>query len=299
MDQKLDSGAKRYDSGTNEGTEQKGRRLDLSVPQVAGSAVAAIAAAVGASQLDVYGTIIGAGVVSVIATCGGSVFHYLFRRTGEHLRDAADQARPRGRQVLAADGRPAPAAGRGLPDTLDVLDGDYGEATTHRTKRRGWKRPVLGAVVVFLVAMICITGFELAAGHDLTGNARTTIGSVVGGGSGTRHSPSPAQPSTGNSGGGRQDGSTGTSGGAGPSTSPGAGDGRGQGSGQGDGQSPGNGGHTPSGDPTPSSSSPPDSGQTPSAPTPTPSTSAGSGVSGDGQSDPDAATGGANAPAAG
>ena len=99
MDQKLDSGAKRYDSGTNEGTEQKGRRLDLSVPQVAGSAVAAIAAAVGASQLDVYGTIIGAGVVSVIATCGGSVFHYLFRRTGEHLRDAADQARPRGRQV--------------------------------------------------------------------------------------------------------------------------------------------------------------------------------------------------------
>nr|MDT0526266.1 hypothetical protein [Streptomyces sp. DSM 41633] len=67
-------------------TEPKERRIDLSLPQVAGSAVAAVAAAVAASQLGVYGTIAGAGVMSVVATCGGSVFQHFFRRTGEQIR---------------------------------------------------------------------------------------------------------------------------------------------------------------------------------------------------------------------
>lgn len=67
--------------------EPKERRIDLNVPQVAGSAVAAVAAAVAASQLGVYGTILGAGVMSVVATCGGSVFQHFFRRTGEQIRE--------------------------------------------------------------------------------------------------------------------------------------------------------------------------------------------------------------------
>jgi hypothetical protein len=300
MDQKLDSGTKRYDSGTNEGTEQKGRRLDLSVPQVAGSALAAIAAAVLASQLDVYGTIIGAGVVSVIATCGGSIFHYLFRRTGDRLKDAAVQARPKGRQVLVTDGRPATAAGRELPDTLDVLGAGYGEATTHRSKRRGWRRPVLGAVVVFLVAMVCITGYELAAGHDLTGNARTTIGSVVGGGGGGSHHAPPADPSKGTSGDGHRDGPSGSGGGANPSTSPDAGTGQGreQGKGEGDGQGSRNPGeHAPSGAPTPHPSSSGSGGQSPSTGSPAPSLSSGTGASG--QSGAGAGSDGANGSSSG
>ncbi|MFE9848498.1 hypothetical protein ACFYPN_06745 [Streptomyces sp. NPDC005576] len=81
-------------------TEQKERRIDLNVPQVAGSAVAAVAAAVAASQLGVYGTIVGAGVMSVVATCGGSVFQHFFRRTGEQIREVTVQVtHPGGRQV--------------------------------------------------------------------------------------------------------------------------------------------------------------------------------------------------------
>ncbi|MEW2545414.1 hypothetical protein AB0910_06465 [Streptomyces sp. NPDC047002] len=290
MDQKLDSGAKRHDGGAHpgeEGAERRGRRLDLSVPQVAGSALAAVAAAVLASQLDVYGTIIGAGVVSVIATCGGSIFHYLFRRTGERIKDVAEQTRPRGRQI------PAQAAGPdsrgGLPDTLDVLGADYGEATSHGSRRRGWKRPVLGAVVVFLLAMVCITGYELAAGHDLGGNARTTIGSVVSGGGSGGRSPSPATPSTGDS--GKPDKSAGTGQGGstepgGASTSPSPGSGRGEGRGS---TSPG--GRTPSPGTTPSGGT----GQSPAAPTPSPST----GDGGDGASAPAEAPEGAGAPSGG
>ncbi|MGW6401408.1 hypothetical protein [Streptomyces sp. NPDC055134] len=87
----------------------KGKRLDLSVPQVAGSAVAAVVAAKLAAGLGVYGTIVGAGVVSALATCGGSLFQHFFRRTGEQIRDAAGQAIPKVRPIpVTDDGRPVP-----------------------------------------------------------------------------------------------------------------------------------------------------------------------------------------------
>ncbi|MGW6141446.1 hypothetical protein [Streptomyces sp. NPDC055140] len=76
---------------------------------MAGSAVAAVVAAKLAAGLGVYGTIVGAGVVSVLATCGGSLFQHFFRRTGEQIRDVAGQAIPKGRQVpVTGDGRPVP-----------------------------------------------------------------------------------------------------------------------------------------------------------------------------------------------
>ncbi|MDI3402460.1 hypothetical protein [Streptomyces cavernicola] len=105
-----ESGSK--ESGAKEG-ERKRKKIDLNVPQVAGSAVAAVVAAKLASSFGVYGTILGAGLVSVIATCGGSVFQHFFSRTGEQVREAAEKAKPRVRQVpLTADGRPVPATFR-------------------------------------------------------------------------------------------------------------------------------------------------------------------------------------------
>ncbi|MEU8699727.1 hypothetical protein AB0C61_19075 [Streptomyces sp. NPDC048680] len=79
--------------------EPRERRIDLSLPQVAGSAVAAVAAAVAASQLGVYGTILGAGVMSIVATCGGSVFQHFFRRTGEQIREVTVQVKHPDREV--------------------------------------------------------------------------------------------------------------------------------------------------------------------------------------------------------
>ncbi|WP_446041399.1 hypothetical protein [Streptomyces sp. SID1121] len=197
MDQrKNDGGYDREDQGENDAKLTQ-KRLDLSVPQVAGSAVAAIAAAVLASQLGVYGTIIGAGVVSVVATCGASVFQHVFRRTGEQIRVVTVQAKPKSRQVPAEPpslrktpprGTPAGEPGRAAGEFGQVsgefgqATGEFGEATVHGTRVRGWKRPVRAAVVVFLVAMIGITGFELISGHDLSGGKGTTVGTAVGGG---------------------------------------------------------------------------------------------------------------------
>ncbi|SCD49517.1 hypothetical protein GA0115239_102541 [Streptomyces sp. BpilaLS-43] len=97
--------------------ERKERRIDLSVPQVAGSALAAVAAAVMASQLGVYGTIAGAGVMSVVATSGGPVFQHFFRRTGEQIREVTVHVKhPGGRQVTVRTRDTVPAARRPAGD---------------------------------------------------------------------------------------------------------------------------------------------------------------------------------------
>ncbi|MFE2558293.1 hypothetical protein ACFXGT_20140 [Streptomyces sp. NPDC059352] len=179
------------------------RRIDLSVAQVSGSALAAVIAAKLASTLGVYGTILGAGVISVIATCGGPLFQHLFKRTGEQVRDATTTAgRPRARQVPLPAARPArdaddhtlmlgtvapTATYSGAPPATysgaSEPDEEFGAATTHGTRVRGWKRPVIAAALVFGVTMGGITTYELVSGQDFSGTqGTTTFGSVVRGG---------------------------------------------------------------------------------------------------------------------
>ncbi|MET7936120.1 hypothetical protein [Streptomyces sp. NPDC005322] len=170
--------------------QHKNRRLELSVPQVAGSALAAVAAAVLASKLGVYGTILGAGVVSVVATAGGTLFQHLFHRTGEQIKEVRVQTRPK-------RGRGAAAPGRG---TKPAAPGEYGEPTTHGTRLRGAKRPLLATLAAFSVAMGTITGIEWFSGGPVSnvwGGDRggTTVsesvtGSGSSGSSGSKPAPS-------------------------------------------------------------------------------------------------------------
>ncbi|MFD9221064.1 hypothetical protein ACFWDI_13865 [Streptomyces sp. NPDC060064] len=220
MDQKQDGGIKQKEpSEENKGhkkTEGQEQRLDLSLPQVAGSALAAIAAAVLASRLGVYGTIIGAGVVSVVATCGGPVFQHFFRRTGEQIREVTVQARPKGRQVPVPRGAATPPRSEDVRTRLmeqlprrgdaeatrmprhvapngTAAEAEFSRATTHGKPARGRRRSVIAAASVFGVAMIGITGYELASGSDLSGGEGTTLTSVVHGG-GEKSAP-PSTPS--------------------------------------------------------------------------------------------------------
>lgn len=200
------------------GGEKGRRRVDLSLAQVSGSALAAVIAAKLASTLGVYGTILGAGVISVIATCGGPLFQHLFKRTGEQVRDVTAAAKPRARQV------PVPAGPRddrtlmlGTVTAPVPSDGEFGEATTHGTRVRGWKRPAIAAALVFGVTMGGITAYELVAGEDFSGKqGTTTFGSVVRGDGGAGQDapardegPTPA-PSGSADGTGRRQGGTGT-----------------------------------------------------------------------------------------
>ncbi|MFJ8174738.1 hypothetical protein [Streptomyces sp. NPDC094469] len=157
---------------TSAGEEVTGavKRIDLSVAQVAGSAVAAVVAAKLASSVGVYGTILGAGVVSVIATCGGTLFQHFLRRTGEQLRDATVTPRPREQAASAP--------------------GEFTAGTVYRARARTWRRPVLAAALVFAVAMAGITTYELVSGSSFSGGSGTTVSGAVTGGKAGPSKPS-------------------------------------------------------------------------------------------------------------
>lgn len=174
MRERPDNGGVR---SAGEGVTKK-ERIDLSAAQVAGSAVAAVVAAKLASYFGVYGTILGAGVVSVIATCGGSVFQHFFRRTGEHLREAT-----------AVASRPVPAS---VPaDRTPPSPGEFTPGTVYRARVRNWKRPVVAAALVFGVTMAGITAYELVSGDSFSGGQGTTVGDAV---TGRRVPASPSGP---------------------------------------------------------------------------------------------------------
>ncbi|MER6070797.1 hypothetical protein ABT187_18595 [Streptomyces sp. NPDC001817] len=135
------------------------KRIDLSVPQVAGSALAAVVAAKLASYFGVYGTILGAGVVSVVATCGGTLFQHFFKRTGEQLREATVAPRPGGHVPRAP--------------------GEFTDGTVYRAGARGRRWPVVAAAVVFGVTMAGVTTYELVSGNTFSGGTGTTVGDAV------------------------------------------------------------------------------------------------------------------------
>ncbi|MFD7259023.1 hypothetical protein [Streptomyces sp. NPDC059874] len=132
------------------------KKLDLSATQVAGSSLATVAAALLASKMGVYGTILGAGVVSVVATAGGPVIQHLFRRTGDQLRESA---RPKARRV------PAPREERAPDGTMPLRavappDEEFGEATVHGTRVRGWKRTAVAAGAAFVISLGALGTYE-------------------------------------------------------------------------------------------------------------------------------------------
>ncbi|MFI1962614.1 hypothetical protein ACH429_00470 [Streptomyces pathocidini] len=267
--------------------QHKEKRLDLSAAQVAGSALAAVAAAFLASTMGVYGTIIGAGVMSLVATAGGSLFQHVFRRTGEQIREVTVQtkARPWSRKPgTHGDGE---AGSRTLPQPEP---GEYTEGTVHGTRLRGWKRTGLAAGTVFAVAMLVITSIELASGssmaawfgNDTQGGTSISRGVTGGGSSNSGDHDTDHGPKTGPSGDPSDSSdpdesgdSTGKSGGQGGSSTDG-GQGADQGSGDG-GQDGGSGGDSGSdsgsdsgagGDPTAPETTPSGEPSTPADPSP-------------------------------
>ncbi|GAO11607.1 hypothetical protein TPA0598_08_05180 [Streptomyces lydicamycinicus] len=372
------------DEETETDTKKKEKRIDLSVAQVAGSALAAAVAAYLAGRLGVYGTIIGAGLVSVVATTGGSIFHHLFRRTGEQIKEATVTTRPKPRRSSATRNRstapharqagstmvlptfdkqgtedqvtsvaartpgrdtaartqlipraeqarrrdpasahpdppsddatrmlwPAGHGGIGAPRTADgagperpadrtqlvprldertVAPGrapahpagrparhpagppEELSTTTYGTRLRGWKRPALGALAVFVLAMGVVTGTELITGQTPSGEKGTTLSYLTHTGGGSRQQPgTPQSPDPGSPEKGKHHGNSGE---PGPD----------RGTSEDDGTRKGTGGDSPSPAPSPSDGdkASPDPGE-PSSPNPSPSESTDDGGAGSG-----------------
>ncbi|WP_328764034.1 hypothetical protein [Streptomyces sp. NBC_00272] len=148
--------------------ETETNKLDLSVAQIAGSSLATVAAALLASKLGVYGTILGAGVVSVVATAGGPVIQHFFKRTGDQLRESA---RPGARRVPLSAEEEAPD---GTPLLRAVPpSGEFGEATVHGTRVRGWKRTAVASVAAFAIALGGLGAYEAFSGTAISRGGAT------------------------------------------------------------------------------------------------------------------------------
>ncbi|MFJ1706201.1 hypothetical protein [Kitasatospora sp. NPDC088346] len=195
MPQQREWSAPQAEAAAADGTSGKGRgRLDLSVAQVAASALATVVGAVLASELGVYGTIIGAAVVSVGATVGSAFFQHLFRRTGEQLRGAVD----RGPGATVNSLRQVPD-----PGSAPVATGEWNEPRLVRARRRWtWRTYAAVSALVFGLAMVPILAVEVVAGEPVSsltgGDSRTGTSLTPGRGEPVR--PAPAEGSPGGTG---------------------------------------------------------------------------------------------------
>ena len=181
----------------------KGRKsFDLSLIQVAASALAAVGAAILASSLGVAGTIIGAAVVSIGATCGSAIFQHLFRRTGEEIRSRvpavgeaaqtpeewaaerrADAEVAFDKEALTATAQfdPFDPGGEHTRMMAQIAPPPENESVTvykgrKPARKRTWKFYTLVSSLVFVLAMTPIVITEFATGQ--------TVGTTVWGGTG-------------------------------------------------------------------------------------------------------------------
>ena len=119
--------------------EQQQRRVALSATQILGGGLAAASAAFVASYFGVAGTVLGAAVMSIVATIGTALYAHWVERTADRLTQLAGPlfSRPELERV-----RPP----RHLP----------------------WRRIAVGTVAAFAVGFGVVTVVELAAGKPLS-----------------------------------------------------------------------------------------------------------------------------------
>ncbi|GAA2203942.1 hypothetical protein GCM10009850_000940 [Nonomuraea monospora] len=122
------------------------RKFELSMPQILGSALAAVTAAVAASYLGVAGTVIGAAVVSVASTVATAVYTHYLKQTGERVKQHAPLKNRRGEPVEEER------------DTTLVMP-----AVRRAAFRLPWLKVGAAAAIVFGVSMGGILVYQAAA----------------------------------------------------------------------------------------------------------------------------------------
>ena len=160
---------------------------------MAGSALAAISAAFFASWAGTAGTLIGAGVGSVLATVGAATYTWWLRRTSEAVRRTAAQVRETGMgsTVVVAGLRT-----RKAPDDRSVdgqpVDADAAPAPEKDEDRwaflrgRPWGKLLLVSLAVMATAIAGITIVEAVTGKPISAITRgdsgqgTSVGHLVG-----------------------------------------------------------------------------------------------------------------------
>jgi hypothetical protein len=166
--------------------------------QVLAGALAAVTAALLGSTMGVAGTVVGAGLASVISTVGGALYLRSFQRTREGVRTvhAKVVGRSGGTTVLVSDKEPEEGE---TPeelspgDEVEVTPDDQPPAERRRLK---WPVLVVTTLAAFALGMAAVTGVEWLRGESLSGSGDTTFGSIVSPRQHTTTGEDPADPTT-------------------------------------------------------------------------------------------------------
>jgi len=173
-----------------------GRRI-FSVIQVAAGSAAAATAAFVASALGVAGTVVGAALVSAAITILAAIYDHSMRQARDRIREARAVAaagaasRPVQDPAAAAlaDDQPAEPSPDDHEHTLIMEPLHFEDESGYR-----WGHIAIGALLIFGLAMVGITAFELRTGKPIssiwTGDdtGGTTVGRLRGS---TPKSPTP------------------------------------------------------------------------------------------------------------
>jgi hypothetical protein len=158
--------------------DEKKTKLELSLTQIVGGALAAMTAAALGSTLGVGGTIVGAAFASIVAGVAGALYTTSLRRTHDRVRTVF--------------------VGRGGAITPVAIEEPEPAVPVERARRTfPWKAAVVVALSVFALAALAITGLEALTGRSLSGSEGTTVQQVGGGAEVTKPKPS-VQPSAAN-----------------------------------------------------------------------------------------------------
>ncbi len=200
---------------TLEGVSEEKRRLEISWVQAMAGALAAVSSAVLLSTVGVAGTVIGAAIGSVAATVGGAVYSHYLAVSRDRVAAAA-AARSQVRRARVDVGEAATDLALETPRAEERLDEaehdlqraelglDAAEEPTAPSAWREavrdlpWRRLLLAAGAVFVIAMVAIVAFELISGRAVssyTGGSdkdgpRTSVPGM-GGGDERKPKPSP------------------------------------------------------------------------------------------------------------
>ena len=169
--------------------------------RVTGQALAAVTTATAGGFLGgAGGTVVGAAVASVVTTVGEALYQRSLERTRDRVRKSLDAGRSRrggpaaGATAVVGPGlaptRVAPAGTRVLaaedlddprPDETPTVVLTPTSAPPVRTGH-GRRVAVLAAtgVLIFLIAMVVVTGIERVKGSPLSGGEGTSVGEVFG-----------------------------------------------------------------------------------------------------------------------
>jgi hypothetical protein len=165
----------------SEETEKK-TGLDLKPAQIAAGALAAVTAAFLGSKLNVAGTIAGAAVASVVSTIGSALYQSSIERTRASVRRVGSKAwvvKPATGQTDAE--AVAEAAGKIDEDKVHTAPATEVDVEDKSRETRRWPRIAAGALLVFVLGMLAVTGVEWVRGAPLSGGSEgTSLGAVVG-----------------------------------------------------------------------------------------------------------------------